>query len=63
LPVDTRPSLLARVRDGQDADAWSTFVTLYAPVVYRYVRRRGLQDAEAADLTQEVMVEVARAIR
>jgi RNA polymerase sigma-70 factor (ECF subfamily) len=61
--METKPSLLIRVRDPLDAEAWRTFVTLYAPLVYRFGRRRGLQDADAADLTQEVMGEVARAIR
>jgi RNA polymerase sigma factor (sigma-70 family) len=61
--METKPSLLVRVRDPLDADAWRTFVALYAPLVYRYGRRRGLQDADASDLTQEVMGEVARAIR
>jgi RNA polymerase sigma factor (sigma-70 family) len=63
-PVLTRPSLLVRVRDVRDAEAWRTFVTIYAPIVlYRYARRHGLQDADAADVTQEVMGEVAQAIR
>jgi RNA polymerase sigma-70 factor (ECF subfamily) len=61
--AETRPSLLLRVRDSGDADAWRTFMTIYAPLVYGYVRRRGLQDADAADLTQDVMGEVARVIR
>ncbi len=61
--MQTRPSLLARVRDVHDAEAWQTFVALYAPLIYRYVRQRGLQDADAADLTQEVMGAVVRAIR
>jgi RNA polymerase sigma-70 factor (ECF subfamily) len=52
-----------RVRDVRDEEAWRTFVPLYAPLVYRAARRQGLQDADAADLTQEVMGEVARAIR
>jgi RNA polymerase sigma factor (sigma-70 family) len=60
---ETKPSLLVRVRDPLDADAWRTFVDLYAPLVYRFLRRRSLQDADAADLTQEVMGEVSRAIR
>jgi RNA polymerase sigma-70 factor (ECF subfamily) len=59
----TRPSLLVRVRDPADAAAWDAFVAVYAPMVYRYARRRGLQDADAADLTQEVLAEVARCIR
>jgi RNA polymerase sigma factor (sigma-70 family) len=61
--METKPSLLVRLRDPLDAEAWRTFVGLYAPLVYRYGRRRGLQDADAADLTQEVLGEVARDIR
>jgi RNA polymerase sigma factor (sigma-70 family) len=54
---------LVRIRDATDEEAWRTFVAIYAPVVYGYARRQGLQDADAAELTQEVMIEVARAIR
>ena len=35
---------------------------LYAPLVYGYVRRHGLQDADAADLTQIVLRAVASAV-
>jgi RNA polymerase sigma factor (sigma-70 family) len=59
----TRPSLLVRLRDGGNAGAWRTFVDIYAPLVYGFARRQGLQDADAADVTQDVMVEVARSIR
>jgi RNA polymerase sigma-70 factor (ECF subfamily) len=55
----TRTSLLLRIRDAQDAAAWQQFVRLYAPLVYAVARRRGLQDADAADLTQEVLQSVA----
>jgi RNA polymerase sigma factor (sigma-70 family) len=58
LPA-TRATLLARLRDPQDADAWRQFVRLYAAVVYGFGRRRGLQDADAADLMQEVLRTVA----
>jgi RNA polymerase sigma factor (sigma-70 family) len=54
LPA-TRPSLLIRLRDPRDQEAWRQFVRLYGPLVYRYGRRRGLQDADAADLTQVVL--------
>jgi RNA polymerase sigma-70 factor (ECF subfamily) len=54
LPT-TRASLLVRLRDARDQEAWRLFVQLYAPVVYGYGRQRGLQDADAADLTQEVL--------
>ena len=61
--MQTRPSLLIRLRDTGDGDAWQTFVTIYAPLVHRFGRRHGLQDADAADLTQDVLEEVCRAIR
>src|SRR3974390_2464094 len=57
----TRASLLVRLREGHDADAWQEFVRLYAPVVYGYARKRGLQDADAADLMQDVLRSVAGA--
>ncbi len=59
----TRPSLLVRLRDGRDQQAWSQFVDLYAPLVYRFARRRGLQDADAADLTQDVLQAVSGGIQ
>jgi RNA polymerase sigma-70 factor (ECF subfamily) len=59
----TRPSLLVRIRDAGDRAAWLQFVDLYAPLVYRFARKRGLQDADAADLTQEVLQAVAAASR
>jgi RNA polymerase sigma-70 factor (ECF subfamily) len=56
----TQVSLLVRIRDRADTDAWSEFVDLYAPLVYGLARRHGLQDADAADLTQDVLRTVAR---
>ena len=56
----TRPSLLLRLRDAADREAWRQFVELYAPLVFRFARRRGLQDADAADLAQDVLHAVAR---
>ena len=61
--MHTRPSLLVRIRDPQDAESWRSFVELYTPPVLRYCRLRGLQDADAADVTQEVMAQVARSMR
>ena len=61
--VRTRPSLLIRIRDCQDGAAWSHFVEIYTPLIYGYARRHGLQDADAADLTQDVLQAVAGAAR
>src|SRR5262245_22350785 len=57
----TRPSLLLRIRDSGDRQAWSEFVGIYAPLVYGFARKHGLQSADAADLTQEVLRAVAGA--
>jgi RNA polymerase sigma-70 factor (ECF subfamily) len=59
----TRLSLLVRLRDSQDEGAWSQFVEIYAPLVYGFARKQGLQDADAADLTQDVLQAVSGGIR
>ena len=61
LPA-TRASLLVRLRDRDDAAAWHEFVRLYAPVVYRFARRKGMQVADAADLTLDVLRSVSGSI-
>ncbi len=63
MAMETRPSLLLRLRDVGDVEAWQDFVRIYAPLVHRFARRQGLQDADAADLTQDIMGEIIRAIR
>ena len=60
--VSTRPSLLFRIRDSQDTLAWIEFTGIYGPLIYAFGRKHGLQDADAADLTQEVFRAVARAV-
>jgi RNA polymerase sigma factor (sigma-70 family) len=56
----TRITLLYRIRDVADSEAWAEFATLYGPVVYGFARKRGLQDADASDLVQDVLRSVAR---
>jgi RNA polymerase sigma-70 factor (ECF subfamily) len=58
----TRASLIVRLRDPQDVGAWQEFIDLYVPLVYGYARKQGLQDADAADLTQEVLGAVMTSI-
>ena len=66
MPVDesplTRASLLIQIRDGSNHAAWQEFVNLYGPLVYGFARKRGLQDADAADLMQDVLRSIATAI-
>jgi RNA polymerase sigma-70 factor (ECF subfamily) len=60
---ETRVSLIARVRDPRDGVAWEQFAAIYLPMVRAYCVRRGLQEADAVDVTQDVMAAVARAVR
>jgi RNA polymerase sigma factor (sigma-70 family) len=59
---DTRASLLLRLADRADEAAWHEFAKIYTPVVYRLAVRRGLQHADAEDLSQQVLASVAKAI-
>src|SRR5262245_52715321 len=52
----TSISLLQRLREPGDQDAWRRFVHLYTPLLYYWARRRGLPETEAADLVQEVLL-------
>jgi RNA polymerase sigma factor (sigma-70 family) len=58
----TRQSLIVKLRDPANSAAWSEFVALYEPLVYRLARRKGLQDADSKDLAQEVFRAVAGAV-
>ena len=54
----TRLSLLFRVRDISDDGSWREFVQCYAPRVFYWCRKFGLQDADAADATQMVLLKL-----
>ena len=62
LDPETQLSLIVKIRDAGDEDAWSEFVQIYQPVVQRFVRRHGLQYADAVEITQEVLSRVAKSI-
>ncbi len=60
---ETSESLILRVKDPADAAAWSAFLAIYRPVIYRLARSRGLQDADAEDLAQQVLVSISRTVQ
>ncbi|MEM1228737.1 MAG: sigma-70 family RNA polymerase sigma factor [Planctomycetota bacterium] len=62
MPATTRLSLIARITDSDDSESWAEFVSLYGPFVYSLARTRGLQDADACDVVQEVMREIAKSV-
>lgn len=57
----TSLTLLQRVEQG-DATATQHLVFLYRPLVLRWCRMRGLNDADAEDVSQEVFWSVVRAL-
>lgn len=58
----TSPSLLERLRRPDASAAWERFADLYTPLIYYWVRRQGLQQADAADLVQDVFLSLVRAM-
>jgi RNA polymerase sigma-70 factor (ECF subfamily) len=53
--VSTHASLLAKLRFGADTSAWAEFDDRYRELRFRFARRRGLQAADADDVTQETL--------
>src|SRR5262244_519282 len=63
LPT-TRITLLARLRqDPTDQAAWDVFVERYGRHIYRWCRQWKLQDADAEDVTQDILVKLAQKLR
>jgi len=59
--MDTTPgSLLERLRQPGQPEAWRRFVQLYTPLLFHWARRLGLQEQDAADLIQDVFLVLAR---
>jgi RNA polymerase sigma-70 factor (ECF subfamily) len=60
----TRITLLQRLQGSPaDAAAWAEFVDQYAYKVLGWCRKWGLQDADAEDVTQDVMLRLAAKMR
>ncbi|MEZ6134172.1 MAG: sigma-70 family RNA polymerase sigma factor [Pirellulaceae bacterium] len=62
LIPDTKISLILRLPQASDVEAWREFVDVYEPFILRLGRSRGLQEDDARELVQRVMVAVARAV-
>lgn len=59
---ETSESLIARVKDPANDAAWADFLKVYRPVILRMARRRNLQDADAQDVCQKVLLAISQAI-
>jgi RNA polymerase sigma-70 factor, ECF subfamily len=60
--TETPATLLDRLRRPGDAAAWTQFVHLYTPLLYRWAQQFGFGHAESADLVQDVFVALLKAL-
>lgn len=56
----TQPSLLLRLRDTSDHQAWAEFDARYRGLIQAYCAARGLQASDADDVRQMVMTNLAK---
>ena len=61
-PSDTRASLIVRLRDQEDRDAWDEVLAIYGPLVFRMALRQGLQRADAEDVVQQVFTAIFQSV-
>lgn len=52
----TPASLLERLRRPDELTAWDRFAELYSPLLFHWAKRLGQQNADAADLVQDVFL-------
>jgi RNA polymerase sigma-70 factor (ECF subfamily) len=62
---ETPVTLLQQLRAGPAADplAWQRFVEMFAPLVFQWARRFGLQEADAEETVQNVFLILLRRLR
>ena len=53
---ETRISLLTRLNDNADVAAWSEFCEIYERAIYGIAKKYGLQDADAREVSQDVLL-------
>src|ERR1700733_9413498 len=64
--TETRLTLLVRLQNQESSDsaaAWQVFIDYYGPKINVWCRRWGLQQADSADVTQEVLLKLAICMR
>ena len=57
--LETNESLLGRIKDPANEQAWGEFLAIYRPVILRMAHRRGLQESDAEDLSQDIFISIS----
>ena len=58
--IQTRPSLLNRLKEGNDSESWQEFYRIYGKLVRDFAIKAGLTDTEADEVVQETAIAMAR---
>ena len=61
--IQTRQSLLGRLKDWDDDKSWRDFFDTYWRIIYSSARKAGLSDAEAQEVVQETVISVAKKMK
>lgn len=61
-PPETRWTLVVRLQDERDEAAWAEFIAEYEPFLLTFLQRRGLQDADAQDVAQQVLTAICQSV-
>lgn len=61
--VNTRHSLISRLRDLEDKESWQDFFDTYWKLIYSVARKAGLNEQEAEEVVQETTMAVAKYIQ
>jgi RNA polymerase sigma-70 factor (ECF subfamily) len=59
----TSHTLLGRVRDLSDQSSWDEFVRRYTPRIFFWCKKFSLQDSDASDVTQQVLLKLVNAMQ
>jgi RNA polymerase sigma-70 factor (ECF subfamily) len=58
--METSLSLLHRLRHAPESESWNRLVDLYAPLIRAWLRKYDVQDSDADDLLQDVLLAVSK---
>jgi len=59
-PLETRQSLIVRLKSEQNELAWRDFVCAYEGFLNQLVRRQGVPERHVPDITQQILLTIAR---
>lgn len=62
MSPETRASLILRLDDLDNNDAWIEFVSIYEPLLMSLATRFGMQASDAADVVQETLIAVSSSV-